>query len=152
VIVKEISDITYQNIYSQRCNQMLQIKSNGGSGSMYNGIFRNFTGHANVQGLSIDAFWAQQTAAPGDGVEYYDLTFSNWAGTCTNEKPPIELLCAGMFPCSSLLIQNFNVWVETGTNQVYKCKNAYGIGACMNQFAGNGEYTSTTTVASMDPA
>jgi rhamnogalacturonan hydrolase len=127
---------------------MMLLKSNGGSGALFNAVFRNFTGHSNADTLNIDAYWASKETLPGEGVEYYDIVFQNWAGSCLDgtQRPPIKLTCPPTIPCS-LNIEDFNVWSEAGTSQLYKCQNAYGLGACMNQFAGNGAYTTTMTVA-----
>lgn len=40
----DISDITYKNIYTWDSNQMMMIKSNGGSGTVSNVVFENFIG------------------------------------------------------------------------------------------------------------
>jgi rhamnogalacturonan hydrolase len=40
----DISDITYRNIYTWNSNNMMFIKSNGGSGSASNLLFENFIG------------------------------------------------------------------------------------------------------------
>ena len=150
----DITQITYQNIYSQNCNQMMMIKSNGGSGFLNHATFRNFTGHSNAYTLNLDAFWSMREADAGEGVEYDYLTFSNWAGTCLNgtQRPPIQLRCTPAWMCGNVEISDFNVWTEAGNTVLYKCENAYGIGACMNQFPGNGVYTATMTVTTIDAA
>ncbi|KAK5651605.1 hypothetical protein OQA88_11878 [Cercophora sp. LCS_1] len=146
-----VTQVTYQNIYTQNSNQMLMIKSNGGSGSLDHSIFRNFTGHSNAYTLNLDAFWSLREADPGDGVEFDYLTFSNWAGTCLDgiRRPPIMLACSPVWLCGNLEIENFNVWTLNGSAVTYKCVNAYGQGACMNQSPGNGAYSSIKTVATM---
>jgi len=133
---------------------MLLIKSNGGSGFLHNSAFTNFTGHGNKYTLNIDAFWAGKAADPGDGVEYDDLTFTNWAGTTVDgvQYPPIQLNCTSEWFCGTLEIDDFNVWTETGSTELYKCQNAYGLGGCMNPFAGNGVYHTTVTVTATPTA
>ena len=130
------------------------VKSNGGNGPVSNSMFQNFKGHGNNNTLQIDAFWSGQAEVPGEGVEYNDLTFSNWAGTCIDgtKQPPIQLHCSPTLLCGSLLIEKFNIWTETGSSELYKCQNSYGVGACMNPFAGNGAYQTTMTVATMATA
>ncbi len=130
---------------------MLLVKANGpGIGYVTDHIFRNFSGHSNEYALNLDA----AEDIPGEGLIFDRLTFSAWSGTVKNaaEKPPIRLYCPFQTPCGLLLVEDFNVWTETGERVVYACRSAFGIGACMNQFAGNGPYTSTTTVATMDAA
>lgn len=39
-----ISDVLYRNIYTWSSNQMMMIKSNGGSGFVENVVFENFIG------------------------------------------------------------------------------------------------------------
>jgi rhamnogalacturonan hydrolase len=58
---------------------MFMIKSNGGSGSVYNCQFNNFMGRTNAYTLDVNAYWTDETLAAGDGVEYYDLTFNHCA-------------------------------------------------------------------------
>ncbi len=65
-------------MYTQNSNQMLMIKSNGGSGSLYSSSFSNFIGHSNAYTLDIDGAWSSETKAAGDGVLYEDLTFNHW--------------------------------------------------------------------------
>lgn len=135
---------------------MVLVKANGAFGTCYDTVFRNFSGHDNLQAIKVDAFWPDGPAAapPGDGVDIYTMTFSNFVGTCVDASkfPPISMRCGAVYPCGEVLIENFNVWTQTGDSQTYECQNAFGIGACMNQYGGNGEYKSTTTVQSMDPA
>ncbi|KAK1760071.1 pectin lyase fold/virulence factor [Echria macrotheca] len=150
-----ITEITYQNIYSQNCNQMMMIKSNGGSGSLSHAVFRNFSGHSNAYTLNIDSSWSQRAADPGyGGVEYDYLTFDNWKGTCLDgsKRPPVILGCSPVWMCGNVEISNFNVWTETGSEVKYACRNAYGHGACIKDSPGNGAYTTTMTVATMDAA
>lgn len=148
-----VTQITYQNIYSQNCNQILLLKSNGGDGYVNQSVFRNFTGHSNAYTINLDAFWSLREADPGDGVEYDYLVFQNWAGTCLDglQRPPISLACSSTWLCGNLEIDNFHVWTETGERVVYRCVSAYGLGACMSQFPGNGGYTSSVSVATMEP-
>jgi rhamnogalacturonan hydrolase len=133
---------------------MMMIKSNGGSGTFSHAVFRNFTGHSNAYTLNLDSAWAQRQPDPGLGVEYDYLTFSNWKGTCLDgtRRPPIQILCPDVLFCGHMEVEDFNVWTENGTSVLHKCQNAFGVGACMNQFAGNGAYVSTATVKTMDVA
>jgi hypothetical protein len=73
-----ISNVMYDYVYSQNCNQMMMIKSNGGSGSVSNVLFDNFSGHTNAYTLYIDSDWTQEALAPGNGVEYFDISFTHW--------------------------------------------------------------------------
>ena len=133
---------------------MLLIKSKGGSGPLNNALFNNFTGHRNRYALNLDSFWPGQEAEPGQGVEIDSLTFSNWAGTIIDGTavPPIQLHCSPELLCGNLQVDEFNIWTETGSSEVYKCQNAYGLGACMNPFAGNGAYSTTKVVTAIETA
>jgi rhamnogalacturonan hydrolase len=144
-----ISNVLYRNIYTQNANQMMMIKSNGGSGSLTNAQFLNFQGHANAYTLDLDANWSSQTKADGNGVQYKNLTFSGWKGTCLNgaQRAPIQVLCPSAVPCTGITISNFNVWTEAGSSELYKCANAYGTGGCLKGGSG-GAYSSTATVKS----
>jgi rhamnogalacturonan hydrolase len=66
----DIHDIEYNHIYTQESNQMLMIKSNAGSGSVYSCSFNNFMGHSNAYMLDIDGYWSSETTAAGDGVTF----------------------------------------------------------------------------------
>jgi rhamnogalacturonan hydrolase len=143
-----IFNIEYNHIYSQNCNQMLLIKSNGGSGSLYNCAFNNFMGHTNAYTLDINAYWTDETLAAGNGVEYYDLSFEHWHGTCADgeDRAPIQILCPDEVPCYDLTIDAFYVWTDTGDEELYKCSNAYGSGPCLNDGTSYTTYTTTYTV------
>ena len=43
-----IDTVTYRNVYTWSSNQMMMIKSNGGSGTVTNALFENFIGHGNA--------------------------------------------------------------------------------------------------------
>jgi rhamnogalacturonan hydrolase len=108
------------------------IKSNGGSGSVYNCQFNNFMGHTNAYTLDINAYWTDETLAAGNGVEYYDLTFNHWHGTCADgdERAPIQVLCPSEVPCYDITIEN-------------------GSGPCLNDGSSYTTYTTTYTVTTM---
>ncbi|GJC81656.1 putative rhamnogalacturonase B [Colletotrichum liriopes] len=140
-----ISDIHYRNVYTSNSNQMMMIKSNGGDGVFQNAKFENFIGHGNAYSLKIDAAWAGQSKVSGDGVEYKNLTFSNWKGTAANgaSRGPVVALCAAAVPCENIDVSGINMWTEAGSSIVDKCNNAFGKGHCLR--TGSGTYTSTAT-------
>ncbi|OBR03182.1 Rhamnogalacturonase A [Colletotrichum higginsianum IMI 349063] len=140
-----ISDIHYRNVYTSNSNQMMMIKNNGGDGVFQNAKFENFIGHGNAYSLKIDAAWAGQSKASGDGVEYKNLTFSNWKGTAANgaSRGPVVALCAAAVPCENIDVSGINIWTEAGSSIVDKCNNAFGKGHCLR--TGSGTYTSTAT-------
>ncbi|KUJ19449.1 glycoside hydrolase family 28 protein [Mollisia scopiformis] len=146
-----IFNVEYNHIYSQNCNQMFMIKSNGGSGSVYNCAFNNFMGHTNAYTLDVNAYWTDETLAAGDGVEYYDLSFEHWHGTCADgeNRAPIQVLCPSEVPCYDITIDAFYIWTESGDEELYKCENAYGSGPCLNDGTSYSTYTTTYTVTTM---
>jgi rhamnogalacturonan hydrolase len=101
-------------------------------GSVSDSVFSNFIGHSNAYSLDINAYW-ESAQAPGNGVLYTGLTFSNWKGTCANgaQRAPIQLLCSSTTPCTGLNINNFAIWTDTGSYEYYKCQNAWGDGPCL---------------------
>jgi len=153
----DIHHITYNHVYTVNSNQMLMIKSNGGSGSVYSCIFENFMGHENAYTLDIDGYWSSETTAAGDGVLFYDLTFNHWHGTCLNggTRAPIQALCPAGAPCYDITIENYYIWTEAGSEVLYKCENAYGSGGCLNTGSSHTAYAVTTktvtSVASYTP-
>ncbi|QSZ30244.1 hypothetical protein DSL72_004766 [Monilinia vaccinii-corymbosi] len=149
-----ISNVYYNHIYSQNCNQMMLIKSNGGSGTFSGATFNNFMGHSNAYTLDIDTAWSGQSVVAGNGVAYSDLTFSHWHGTCLNgaARAPIQLLCPSATFCKDITISSFYIWTEAGKYVLYKCKNAYGTGPCLRGGTNYTTYTSTQTVTSLPTA
>ncbi|KUJ23475.1 Rhamnogalacturonase A [Mollisia scopiformis] len=148
----DIHDIEYNHIYTQNSNQMLMIKSNGGSGSFYSASFNNFMGHSNAYTLDIDGYWSGQSVATGDGVLFYDITFNHWHGTCAAgaTRAPIQALCPSGAPCYDITIENYYIWTESGSEVLYKCENAYGSGGCLNTGSSYTTYAETTkTVTSV---
>ncbi|KAF4624337.1 hypothetical protein G7Y89_g13834 [Cudoniella acicularis] len=147
-----ISYIEYNHIYTQNSNQMLMIKSNGGSGSVTNCQFNNFMGHTNAYTLDIDGYWTEETLAAGDGVTFSSIVFNHWHGTCSDgaTRAPIQALCPAGAPCTDITIENFYIWTESGDEVLYKCENAYGSGGCLNTGSGDTSYAETTmTVTSV---
>ncbi|TVY36187.1 Rhamnogalacturonase A [Lachnellula occidentalis] len=150
----DIHHITYDHVYTQNSNQMLMLKSNGGSGSVYSCQFTNFMGHSNAYTLDIDGYWSSQTTAAGDGVLYHDLTFSHWHGTCLNggTRAAIQALCPSGAPCYNIDIENFYVWTEAGSQVLYKAENAYGTGGGLNTGASYTTYAVVTKTVTSVPA
>lgn len=142
-----ISDITYNNVYTWSSNQMYmyvdllkeetvdastdqpfcRIKSNGGSGTVSNVVLENFIGHGNAYSLDIDQYWASMSAVDGDGVQLSNIKISNWTGTEADgaERGPVKVICADGAPCTGVDIEDFDMWTETGDSQFYECESAY---------------------------
>lgn len=146
-----ISNIEYNHIYTQNANQMLMIKSRGGSGTLENCVFNNFMGHGNAYTLDLDSAWSSQSVADGDGVQYTNLTFSHWHGTAANgaQRPVIRLVCPAEVPCEDLTISSFYVWTESGSYEEYLCENAFGSGPCLHTGSATSTYTTTATVTTV---
>jgi rhamnogalacturonan hydrolase len=71
----DISNIHYRNVYTIHSNQMMMIKSRGGSGRVTNVLFENFIGHANAYSLDIDSNWSPMKQHSGPGVALRNITF-----------------------------------------------------------------------------
>lgn len=69
----DISDVVYRNIYTWSSNQMMMIKSNGGSGTVSNVVLENFIGHGNAYSLDIDQYWSSMSAVAGNGVQLNNI-------------------------------------------------------------------------------
>jgi rhamnogalacturonan hydrolase len=151
----DIHHIEYNHVYTQNSNQMLMIKSNGGSGSVYSCSFNNFIGHSNAYTLDIDGYWSPETTAAGNGVLFHDLTFDHWHGTCSNgeTRGPIKAFCPAGAPCYDITIEDFFIWTEAGSEVLYKLENAYGSGGGLNTGSDYTAYATTThTVTSIAAA
>jgi rhamnogalacturonan hydrolase len=70
-----ISNIVYRNIYTQSSNQMMMVKSNGGSGYVENVLMENFIGRKNAYSLNLDQYWASMSPIAGNGVALSNFTF-----------------------------------------------------------------------------
>src|ERR1700744_591206 len=71
----DISHVHSRNVYTINSNQMMMIKSNGGSGSMRDVLLENFLGHRNAYTLDIDQHWSPMKANGGAGVALQNITF-----------------------------------------------------------------------------
>ena len=144
-----IQSVLYQKIYSQNCNQMMLIKSNGGSGYVKNVQFNDFIGHTNAYSLDVDQHWSGQTVVSGNGVALSNITFNQWTGDCANgqQRGPVLFNCATAVPCTAMSVTNFAMWTDTSSSEYYTCRNAYGSGACLRSGT-SGTYTSTQTITS----
>jgi rhamnogalacturonan hydrolase len=149
----DISDVEYNNVYTQNSNQMLLIKSNGGSGTFKNAIFKNFIGHSNAHAIDLDSTWSSMSTVAGNGVGYSNITFDHWHGTVLNgasSRPPVQVLCPSKVPCTDLTISSFFMWTEAEKQVLQKCSNAYGKGACLAAGASHTSYaTVTKTITSL---
>lgn len=107
-----ISDIIYRNVYTVHSNQMMMVKSNGGSGTVSNVMFENFIGHSNAYSLDIDQYWSSMSTASGDGVQLNNFTIKNWKGTCEDgaQRGPVKIACADGAPCTEFTIEDFAMW------------------------------------------
>ncbi|KAJ9223750.1 CAZyme family GH28 [Paecilomyces variotii] len=149
-----ITDVTYRNIYTWSSNQMMMIKSNGGSGFVENVLFENFIGHGNAYSLNIDSHWSGQSEAEGDGVQLSNITFNNWKGTEADgsKRGPIRVICPDAVPCTDITIKDFAMWTESGSEQWYSCESAYGSGACLEDSSSATSYAVTTTTVTSAPS
>ncbi|KAE8376919.1 pectin lyase fold/virulence factor [Aspergillus bertholletiae] len=152
----DISDITYRNIYTWNSNNMMFIKSNGGSGSATNLLFENFIGHGNAYSFDIDSYWASMSSQGGSGVELSNITLKNWKGTEENgaARGPIKIVCPDGAPCYDITIEDFAMWTEDSSRQRqwYSCRNAYGTGFCLKSGSSHVTYEATTTTVSSAPS
>lgn len=70
-----ISQVHYKNVYTWKSNQMMMIKSNGGSGYVEDVVFENFIGHGNAYSLDVDQYWSSMSKLAGNGVQLSNMTF-----------------------------------------------------------------------------
>ncbi|KAL9054766.1 MAG: hypothetical protein Q9162_003964 [Coniocarpon cinnabarinum] len=147
-----ISNIRYSKVYTWSSNQMMMIKSNGGSGSVTNATFENFIGHGNAYSLDIDQYWSSMDAVAGNGVKLTDIDFRNWKGGEANgaQRGPIKVNCADGAPCTGVSIEDFAMWTESGSKQLYTCRSGYGSGFCLKGGSG-GSYAAVTSTVSAAP-
>jgi rhamnogalacturonan hydrolase len=83
---------------------MYMLKSNGGSGTVKDCQFSNFIGHSNAYTLDLNAFWSSEKVQSGSGVQYSNLTFDSWKGTCADgtKRAPMDVVCPADVPCTGL--------------------------------------------------
>jgi rhamnogalacturonan hydrolase len=127
---------------------MYMIKSNGGSGTVQNVAFNNFMGHSNAYTLDFDTAWSSMDVADGDGITYTNISFSGWTGTATDgtERGPVKINCPADVPCTDIVVEDFNVWTDSGDEVLWGCQNAVGDGVCLAS-SGDSTYTTTSTVS-----
>jgi rhamnogalacturonan hydrolase len=144
-----ISNVVYRKVYTTNSNQMMMIKSNGGSGYVQNCVFQDFIGHNNAYSLNIDQAWGKQTTGSGNGVKLSNMTWSNWKGDCAdgNQRGPLQFKCAEGAPCVDQRVVDFAIWTNAGSSENYICQNAYGSGACLRS-GSSGTYSATQKITS----
>lgn len=151
-----ISKVVYRNVYTWSSNQMMMIKSYGGSGFVEDVSFENFIGHGNAYSLDIDQYWSSMKPVDGQGVQLSNVTFKNWKGTEANgaQRGPVKIACADGAPCTDINVQDFAMWTETGSKQVLSCRSAYGKGACLKPASGSkaSAYAATSVTQTAAPA
>lgn len=147
-----ISSVIYRNIYTVKSNQMMMIKSFGGSGYVEDVRFENFIGHSNAWSLDIDQYWASMKEIAGNGVKLSNLTFNNWKGTVANgaQRGPVKVVCADKAPCMDINITDLSMWTETGSKNTHQCRSGYGKGFCLKAGSG-GSYAATTSTQTAAP-
>ncbi|EWZ79032.1 polygalacturonase [Fusarium oxysporum f. sp. lycopersici MN25] len=143
----DIHDIEYNNIYTQRSNQMYMFKSYGSSGTVNNVALKNFAGHSNTCTLDLDAQWSSVKLIAGDGILYINMTFSGWSGIYADghQRGPIKFNCPADIPCTNMQVDDFTIKSNKEDTVEHVCKNAYGSGACLKKGDGDA-YTTTQTV------
>jgi len=114
----------------------------------------NFIGHENAYTFYIDAYWTEETLAAGDGVLYNSITVSNWKGTCANgaTRAPLYVLCPSTQPCTNIIIEDFDIWTESGSTEYYKCADAWGSGYCLKAGSAHTEYGTVTSTVTSAPS
>ncbi|POS71625.1 murein transglycosylase [Diaporthe helianthi] len=143
-----ISKVAYRKVYTVGSNQMMMIKSNGGSGYVEDVEFSDFIGHGNAYSLNVDQAWANMPKASGDGVQLTNMTFSNWKGTCASgtQRGPVQFKCDAKTPCKDMVVKDFAMWTDSGSKLNNICHNAFGSGACLKK-TGSDPYTVSAAVA-----
>jgi rhamnogalacturonan hydrolase len=146
-----ISNIQYRNVYTWKSNQMMMIKSNGGSGFVADVVFENFIGHENAYAFNIDQYWASMAALEGSGVALSNITATNWRGVQANgaQRGPVKVACADGAPCTDINVANINMWTQTGSKNVDLCRSGHGRGACLKN--GDGAYGLVTQTVTSPP-
>ncbi len=131
----QISRVHYKKVYTWSSNQMMMIKSNGGSGVVEDVIFEDFIGHGNAYSLDIDQYWENLKPVEGDGVKLSNLTFQSWKGTLADGKArgPVKVACSSKTPCTDVSIVDLTMWTEAGNEQIYTCESGYGRGGCLKE-------------------
>ena len=134
----DMSSIIYCNIYKATSNQIYAIKSNGGCRTVKKCCqFSNFISHSNAETLDLNAFWSSEKVQAGSRVRYSNLTFNKWKGVCPNgtKRAPMNVICPANVPCTGITISDFAVWTRSGRSVLWKCKNAFGSGGCLDSEA-----------------
>lgn len=90
----------------------------------------------------------------GDGVQLSNLTFKNWKGTEEDgaQRGPIKIECPDAAPCTDITIQDFAMWTESGDEQSYTCRSAYGSGFCLESDSDDESSYSTALTATATPS
>ncbi|KAI0259155.1 rhamnogalacturonan-hydrolase [Gloeopeniophorella convolvens] len=145
----DIANVVYQNIYTNGGNQAMMFKSNGGNGTVSNVLLQNFISRGTAYGLYLNQYWASISPNPGNGVQLTNITFMNWDGDVVDgvARSPLALLCADGAPCSSITLQNVNMWSQSG-QALAKCESAFGSGVgCIRDGDPSSYAASTSTMA-----
>ncbi|RAK81713.1 pectin lyase-like protein [Aspergillus fijiensis CBS 313.89] len=116
------------------------------SGSLRNVIWDTVIQHGGSYLLSLTGFWGDQ--GDGDGLEVYNLTFTNWHGyNSDNSRPTIRLLCSVNDTCADIVVDDVALWTDSGDDVTWTCENAFGSGAYLESDGHAGDsYTTTTTI------
>ncbi|RAH70499.1 rhamnogalacturonase A [Aspergillus aculeatinus CBS 121060] len=152
-----VSNVAYHNLYMSQADAGF-VKWNGASGSLRNVIWDTVIQHGGSYLLSLDGFWGDQ--GDGDGLEVYNLTFTNWHGyNSDNSRPTIRLLCSVNRllcsvnnTCTDIVVDDVALWTDSGVDATWTCENAYGSGACLESDGHAGDSYTTTTTITATPA
>ena len=146
-----ISQIRYKNVYTWRSNQMMMIKSHGGSGYVEDVVFENFIGHENAYAFNIDQYWASMAALAGSGVALSNITAANWRGVQADgaQRGPVKVVCADGAPCAHVDVRDVSMWTQAGTRNVNLCRSGHGQGACLRN--GDDAYALVTQTVTTPP-
>lgn len=117
-------------------------------------IQANHPGHGNAYSLDIDSYWSSMDAVDGDGVQLTNLTFKNWKGTEEDgaQRGPVKVQCPDAVPCTDITIQDFAMWTESGDEQIYTCRSAYGSGLCLESDSDDESSYSSAATATATPS
>ena len=150
----DISKIQYNNIYTVNSNQMFMFKSNGGDGNVSQVSLSNFIGHSNAYSLYLNAHWASISPIAGDGILYNSITFDNWTGDCANgvQRAPLYVDCPSTNPCTNIAVEDFAMWTDAGSQEYYKCANAWGNGYCLKAGSAHTSYATVTSTVTAAPS
>ncbi|VDB84699.1 unnamed protein product [Peniophora sp. CBMAI 1063] len=116
----------YMKAWTGAINGVPPVNGGGGSGTVSNARFINFTVEDPDFPTLIDQTYGGNSTDNPSKMQFINITWENWSGTAANSTV-VDLECSSTAPCENLAFLEFNITVPSGDTPDFECSNSVNV-------------------------